>query len=85
MCHPVIVEYVKSKALSRRDVFKGVAATGAAIAASSVITPRQVLAKEATRAVDMTHTLSPDFPTYFGEQQFFDEDVFNFAEHSFNL
>ena len=29
MCHPIIMEYVKGKALSRRDLFLGSAAAGA--------------------------------------------------------
>ena len=82
MCHPVIMEYVKGKALSRREMFLGSAAAGAAIAASA---PRPVLAHGATRVVDLTYTLTYDFPTYFGEQQFFDEDVFTYAKNSFNL
>ncbi|MEO0911348.1 MAG: twin-arginine translocation signal domain-containing protein, partial [Pseudomonadota bacterium] len=85
MCHPIIMEYVKGKALSRRDFFKGTAAAGAAIAASTAISTRPVLAQSATRAVDMTYTLGPDFPTYFGQQQFFEEDVFTYAENKFNL
>lgn len=85
MCHPVIMEYVKAKALSRRDLFRGSAAAGAAIVASTAIAPRPVLAQAATRVVDLTHTLTHDFPTYFGKQQFFDEDVFTYAKNKFNL
>ncbi len=85
MCHPVIVEYVKRKALSRRDLFRDSALAGAAIAASSAMAPRLALAQAASRVVDLTHTLTYDFPTYFGEQQFFDEDVFTYADNSFNL
>ena len=85
MCHPVIMEYVKGKALSRREFFKGSAAAGAAVAATSALTAQPALAQGATRVVDLTHTLTPDFPTYFGEQQFFEEDVFTYAENSFNL
>jgi kynurenine formamidase len=33
----------------------------------------------------MTHTLTTDFPTFFGEQQFFMDQKFNWAEHKFNL
>lgn len=77
-CHPVIVEYVKQRALSRRDFFRGTAAAGA-------LAPRPLLAQGATRIVDVTHTLTHAFPTYFGQQQFVDEDVFTFARHSFNL
>lgn len=85
MCHPIIMEYVKGKALSRRDLFRGSATAGAAILASAAITSRPVLAEAASQAIDLTYTLTHDFPTYFGEQQFFDEDVFTYAESSFNL
>ena len=85
MCHPIIMEYVKGKALSRRDLFRGSAAAGAAIVASTALTPRPARAQQPSRVVDLTHTLTYDFPTYFGEQQFFDEDVFTYAENSFNL
>ena len=34
---------------------------------------------------DMTHTLHTDFPTYFGESQFSSKQIYNYAEHSFNL
>ena len=85
MCHPLIMEYVKGKALSRRDFFRGSAAAGAALAATATVAPRPVLAQGASKGVDMTHTLTYDFPTYIGVQQFFDEDVFTYAENSFNL
>ena len=85
MCHPVIMEYVKGKTLNRRDFFRGSAAAGAAIAVSSTVAARPVLAQGATQVIDLTHTLTHDFPTYFGEQQFFDEDVFTYAENGFNL
>ena len=63
MCHPVIMEYVKGKALTRRDMFRGAAAAGAAIAASSVVGSRPLMAQTPTQVVDVTHTLMHDFPT----------------------
>jgi kynurenine formamidase len=81
----MIMEYVKGKALSRRDFFRGTAAASAAVVASATLAPRPVRAQQAMRAVDMTYTLTRNFPTYFGEQQFFDEDVFAYATHGFNL
>ena len=77
MCHPVIMEYVKGKVMSRRELFHGSAAAGAAIVAASVLPSRPLMAQTPNRVVDMTHTLTHDFPTYFGEQQFFDEQVFD--------
>ena len=85
MCHPLIMEYVKGKALSRRDLFRGSAAAGAAILASSAIPSGRLFAQTPTKVVDLTYTLTKDFPSYGGEQQVFDEDVFNFAVHGYNL
>ncbi|MEM6973527.1 MAG: cyclase family protein [Pseudomonadota bacterium] len=84
MCHPVILEYIKGRALSRRDLFKGSAAAGAALAVAAA-GPRPLMAQTPSKVVDLTHTLTHDFPTYFGEQQFFDEDLFTYAENAFNL
>ena len=59
---------VKAKALGRRDLFRGSAAAGAAIVASAAMAPKPVLAQGAKRVVDLTYTLTHDFPTYFGKQ-----------------
>lgn len=84
MCHPVILEYVKGRAINRRDFFRGTAAAGAALTAAAAA-PRPLMAQTPQKVVDLTHTLTKDFPTYFGEQQFFDEDLFTYAENAFNL
>jgi kynurenine formamidase len=64
MCVPGCEEAVRA-ALTRRGFFKGAAVT--AFAASAVAAPA-ALAQERkfSRAVDLTHTLSPAFPTFFG-------------------
>lgn len=60
MCVPGCTEAVHA-ALSRRRLFAGAAAGFAAAA------PVPALAQRAfTRVVDLTHTLSPEFPTFFG-------------------
>lgn len=84
MCHACVTEAVKQRMLSRRDFFKaapaaalaGVAVAGAAPAA---------LAQGATRVVDLTHAVSPEFPTYFGAPGISSEQKFAFAENGFNL
>jgi len=85
MCDICLIDKVKEKMLSRRQLFAG----GAALAAGSMLgggLPQPAKAKtHGENVVDMTHTLSPEFPTYFGEPQFSSEQVFNFTEHSFNL
>lgn len=85
MCHVCVMESVKSRMLSRRDLFRVGAAGAAAAAVGASLTPRPALAQAAASVADMTHTLGEDFPTFFGDQQFFETQIFNFAEHAFNL
>ncbi len=82
MCDICVIESVKERMLSRRGFFRAAAAGGAAAAALGA---GPALAAGHARVEDMTHTLDGDFPTYFGERQFFWEQKFNFAEHAFNL
>ncbi len=39
----------------------------------------------AGKVEDMTREVHETFPTYFGEQQLFKEQKFNYEEHKFNL
>lgn len=84
MCDICVMNAVKDKMLSRRNFFKASAASAvAAVATSSLGTP--AMAAGHGKVEDMTHTLHEDFPTYFGKPQFSREQIFNYAEHSFNL
>lgn len=85
MCHHCVVESVKERMLSRRDLFRGAAAVTAVAATGVAISSQPVLAQASSKAVDLTHELHEDFPTYFGKQQFFREQLFNWNEHKFNL
>ncbi len=85
MCDICVMNVVKDKMLSRRNFFKGAAMASAGAAAATVASAPAALADGHGAIEDMTHILHPDFPTYFGEPQFAMEQVFNFAEHSFNL
>ena len=85
MCDPRVIASVKERMLSRRDLFKAGAAGVTAASLGTALTSRPVLAQPAASVIDLTHTLRPDFPTYFGTQQLFEEQVFNFEEHGFNL
>jgi kynurenine formamidase len=84
MCDACVMEAVKTKMLSRRGMFRA-AAIGAATVAAATAGASPVMAQAATKVVDMTHELHEDFPTYFGEQQFFKEQKFSWAKHKFNL
>lgn len=84
MCDICVINSVKDRMLSRRDLFRGSAAIAAAtVAATAAATP--ALAAGASRVEDMTHDLSAEFPTYFGTPGFAAAQKFNWAEHKFNL
>lgn len=85
MCDVCVMNKVKERMLSRRSFFKaGAAATAAATVGSMAAAP-PLLAAGHSGVVDMTHTLSPDFPTFFGEPGISSEQLFNFAANGFNL
>ena len=85
MCDVCVMNSVKERMLSRRDLFKaaGVAAAAGVVASTSAPTPS--LAAGASRVEDMTYDLHEDFPTYFGVSGFKKEQKFNYEEHKFNL
>jgi len=84
MCDICVMNSVKDRMLSRRGFFQAAAATGVAAATIGATAPAALAARHG-KVEDMTHTLHPDFPTFFGERQFSTEQLFNYAEHSFNL
>ena len=84
MCDICVMNSVKGRMLSRRTFFKSTAAVGIAAVATGASAPA-ALAGGHSLVEDMTHTLHSEFPTYFGESQFSSEQIFNYAEHFFNL
>lgn len=79
-CHSVLHER-----LSRRNFFKGGTAVLAAAAATTA--SREAAAKGAKvfhRVVDLSQTLTPDFPTYIPEWALQIEQLTTFAENGFN-
>jgi kynurenine formamidase len=67
MCVPGCREAV-TRAMSRRGFFKGAAAAGFAANtgfAATAVTPASAQ-RSFTSVIDLTHTLSPEFPTFFG-------------------
>ncbi|MEJ6391732.1 cyclase family protein [Gymnodinialimonas sp. 2305UL16-5] len=85
MCDICVMNAVKDRMLSRRSFFKGSAAAAAAAGAATLGGTTKAMAEGHSSVVDMTHTLSSTFPTYFGEPGISSEQPFNFAEHGFNL
>ena len=80
MCDHCVIEAVKDRMLSRRAML----GAGAAAAALPLATaPARAAAHGAP--VDMTHTLSPSFPTFGGGPGIATEKVFDFASDGYNL
>jgi hypothetical protein len=79
------MESVKQRMLSRRSFFRAAAVGTAGIATAGMGIAPPALAAGHTSVTDLTHELYEEFPTYFGQQQFFREQKFNYAEHKFNL
>jgi kynurenine formamidase len=84
MCVPGCQEAVRST-LSRRGFFRTAAAAG--FAASAVAAPDDLAlaAPRARRVVDLTHTMSPEFPTFFGTPGIEFERKFDFQKDGFNM
>lgn len=66
MCHACVMDGVKRSMLSRRHLFTGAAALGAASVASGLVSARPALAQASGRIVDLTHTFDESFPTFDG-------------------
>jgi kynurenine formamidase len=65
MCHACVIEAVKRSMLSRRQLFAGVAA-GAASVAAGLTSARPALAQASGRIIDLTHAYDGSFPTFDG-------------------
>src|SRR5215218_3577713 len=83
MCVPGCQEALHS-ALSRRGVLSGLGAVAACLPGSSSARA-QSAAQRFSSAVDLTHTLSADFPTFFGVPGIEMQKQFDFGKHGFNL
>jgi kynurenine formamidase len=84
MCVPGCQEAVRS-ALSRRGFVKGAVTTGFAAAAVAPEAADAAPARRFTTAIDLTHTMSPDFPTFFGVPGIEMDKKFDFKTNGFNL
>jgi len=83
MCVPGCQEMVQA-ALTRRGFFKGAAIAG--FAATTVMPAEATPASRQFKSVvDLTHTMSPDFPTYFGVPGIELQKQFDIKKDGFNL
>ncbi len=86
MCVPGCQEKVR-QALTRRGLFRGAAAAGAGLAATPALPdPAAAQAPRRFRAViDLTHTMSPEFPSFFGGPGIEMQQQFDIKRDGFNL
>ncbi|HWV53509.1 cyclase family protein [Pseudorhodoplanes sp.] len=86
MCLPGCEEAVRA-ALTRRGFFRGAGASAAATFAATAVAPPPALAQERSfrRVIDLTHTMSPDFPTFFGVPGIEMQKQFDLKRDGFNL
>ncbi len=82
MCVPGCEQAVR-QALSRRGFFRGAAAAGFAATAVSPATAQSP--KSFSTVVDLTHTMSPAFPTFFGVPGIEMQRQFELKKDGFNL
>lgn len=80
MCNTCIIEGVKETMLSRRKLFAGAAAVGAASVAAGLISARPLMAQAAGRVVDMTHAYDGAFPTFDGNPGIIFDPAVKFAD-----
>lgn len=91
MCVPGCQETVLKK-LSRRGFLKAAAAAtvGTAVGSAPLVQAHSdhgepIFMKPVKRIVDLTHTLVPDFPTFFGQPQLEIDTLFDFETDGFNM
>jgi kynurenine formamidase len=84
MCVPGCQEAVRH-ALSRRGLFKGAVAAGLVGSTAVCDIADAASARRFTAVVDLTHTMSPDFPTFFGVPGIEMEKKFDFSKDGYNL
>ena len=84
MCVPGCEEAVH-RALSRRNFFKGAAAVSFAATAIAPAPAAAAAARKFSAVVDLSHTMSPEFPTFFGVPGIEMEKKFDFKKDGFNL
>ena len=85
MCDHCVIEGVKARMLSRRSVLGSGLGAGAVAAAPLALAPAPARAMAHGAPADLTHTLTPGFPTYFGSPGFSAEQRAAFATDGFNL
>lgn len=84
MCHVCVTESVKQRMMSRRGLFRGSAAVVGA-AALGMTGARPALAEASGKVVDLTHTFTPEFPTFGGAPGISLEKTVEFEKSGYQL
>lgn len=85
MCNACVIESVKQSMLSRRSLFAGAAASGAAALAASAFSARPALAQASGKVVDLTYVFDEKFPTFDGVPGIAYEEAVNFDKSGYQL
>lgn len=85
MCNACLIESVKASMLSRRQLFAGAAATGAAAIAAGALSARPALAQAQGKVVDLTYVLDEKFPTFDGAPGIAYDEAVNFDTSGYQL
>ena len=85
MCNACVIENVKTSMLSRRRLFAGAAASGAAAVAAGALSARPALAQAAGKVVDLTHVFDETFPTFDGVPGIAYEEAVNIDQSGYQL
>jgi kynurenine formamidase len=83
MCNACIIDGIRERMLSRRDLFRGAAVTGAA--AAGLLPARAALAQASGKVVDLTHGYDGDFPTFDGTPGIVYDHAVKFEESGYQL
>ena len=81
MCVPGCLQHVQTGLNRRGFLGAGALAAGAALAAPAATAQTRSFGS----VVDLTHTISPEFPTYFGKPGIEMKDLYTFAKDTLNL
>jgi len=85
MCVPGCMDTVTER-LSRRGFFKGAGALAlAGGAAAAGPAPQARAAAQFSQVIDLTHSFSPDFPTFFGVPGIEQATMYTFEDAGFNM
>lgn len=87
MCAPGCIEHVHAR-LSRRTALGGIAALAGAAVGGTATAPGAAAARSFPRfrrMVDLTHTLTPEFPTFFGTPGIAMRKIKDFKADGFNV